>query len=404
MRIYDALVIGGGAAGAAGGILLARRGLSVLVLEKNDRLGRKLAATGNGQGNVTNTNIDVSRYHGALELASSVLGRYGYAACRAFYESVGCLLAEGREGRVYPASFQAASVADNLRFALSGAGAEVATSCEALSLSFSDGIFCAETARGRFFARTVLAAFGGAAGAAYGTDGSSFHLMRELGHSVVPFRPSLVRLTTDRAFLKGLKGVKADAVVRVVRGGGTTAEARGDVLFADYGVSGNAVFAVSGYALEKGACLSLEFLPDVSEGELRAALANKADIFPDIRAEEIFCGILPRGVGRSLLRLAGIPFDLPAREIAARTGEIARMAKDVRLAVEGSAGLKDAQVSKGGIPGSEISADMESKILPGLFFAGEMTDVDGDCGGFNLHWAFASASAAAEAMARRLKG
>ena len=403
MENFDALIVGGGAAGMIAALLIARGGGRALLLEKNDRLGKKFAATGNGQGNLTNRDISPARYHGARALAAALSERYGYAACAAFYESVGCLLAEGKEGRVYPASFQAASVVDNLRFALAAAGVRVVSPCTVTGLSPRGGGYDAETTAGTFSARFALAAFGGAAGPVYGTDGSSFHLMRALGHSVTALSPALVQLTTDRAFLKGLKGVKADAVVRVIADGRERARARGDVLFTDYGVSGSAVFPVSGEALRPGAELSVGFLPDVPEEKLAAALGRKAREMGYLRAEEFFCGILPKQVGRSVLRAENIAFDTPAGALAGRAGEIAAFVKDVRLAVEGSTGFAGAQVTKGGVPGSEITECMESRKSPGLFLAGELVDVDGDCGGYNLHWAFASASRAAETILGRLK-
>ena len=400
LKGYDVAVVGGGASGMICALTLARAGFSVTLLEKNDRLGKKIAVSGNGQGNLTNVHVCASSYHGAVRLVERALSRYGYSACVEFYESVGCLLAEGKEGRVYPTSFQANSVVDNLRHALQSIGVDVKTATTVQSVQKGKREWKIFTSHGELSANAVVMAFGGAASPSLGTDGSAFELAKKLGHTVVPLRPSLVQLQTDRTFLKGLKGVKADVEVCVEQKGNIVARARGDVLFTDYGVSGNAVFTVSGYALDGKSTLVLRFLPSVTQDKLIAVLQNKVKSNPNLPAEELFSGILPKQIGKSILREVGVRFDAPCSSLYANCNVLAGTAQGVRLAVTGSTGLMNAQVTKGGIPETELTENLESKLHRGLYFTGEAVDVDGDCGGYNLHWAFASAQVVAEEILR----
>lgn len=221
----------------------------------------------------------------------------------------------------------------------------------------------------------VLLSAGGRAAEHFGTDGTAYTLAESFGHTVTPLTPVLVRLKTDPALVRGLRGIRVDALVRVLGEGGTLrASCRGDLLFTDGGVSGDAVFRASSYA-RKGDTLSVDLLPDVDEGRLRAAMERGGG--------DPLLGIVPNGLAKFLTRMGG---DLAAR------------VKDFRLPVTGTWGFSEAQVTRGGIPLGETDEDLQSLCRTGLFFAGEILNADGECGGYNLQWAFSSAHAAAEGI------
>ncbi|PWM72205.1 MAG: hypothetical protein DBX59_07115 [Bacillota bacterium] len=378
-KIFKTLVVGGGAAGLVAGVRLARIfGGDVCVAERGERLGRKLSLTGNGQGNLTNSDLSPVHYRsGAAGFFKTALAAYPFESAREFYRSVGIRLT-AETGRKYPLSKQASAVTDALRFCLEGAGARVLTSFHAVKAQKKGGVFTVTAADGRTVsARTLLFAFGGKAAKHLGTDGSSFALAEGFGHTIAPLYPSLVQLTTETEPIRGLKGIKAEARVRAK--GRYEAESAGEVLFADYGVSGSAVFAASG-AVSSGGTLAVEFLPAFSEGEVLGMLKERAALGMPLTG-----GILHNQLGRTLEKRAG-------GDVAA----LARLIKNFSLKVTGSLGFDAAQVSAGGVRADEIDEkSMESRLVKGLYFAGEAMDVDGDCGGYNLHWAFASASSAA---------
>ena len=382
-------IVGGGASGLIAALSLAERGLQdrIAVFERLDRVGKKLIATGNGQGNLYNAEDGAEHYRNGA-FARAALARYGAESCAAFYRSLGILPVVRQDGRAYPAGLQASAVLDLMRAKLAWHGVRVETGKRVEKLEKRGKGFLLSFGQEKVYAERVLLAAGGRAAPQFGTDGTAYALAEGLGHTVTKTFPSLVQLTTEREPIRGLKGVKAEGIASVVRGGREAKRARGEILFTDYGVSGNAVFSVSGAAAEGNATLVLSFLPDIAEKTLEALLAEKQKL-PYLPAEELLSGLFPKQLGRAVVRRAGAS---PAR--------IAETAKHFSLKVTGTLGFSAAQVTRGGIPVEEANPDtMESRIVPNLFFAGEILDVDGDCGGYNLMWAYASARAAAEGMA-----
>ena len=382
-------IVGGGASGLIAALSLAERGLQdrIAVFERLDRVGKKLIATGNGQGNLYNAEDGAEHYRNGA-FARAALARYGAESCAAFYRSLGILPVVRQDGRAYPAGLQASAVLDLMRAKLAWHGVRVETGKRVEKLEKRGKGFLLSFGQEKVYAERVLLAAGGRAAPQFGTDGTAYALAEGLGHTVTKTFPSLVQLTTEREPIRGLKGVKAEGSASVVRDGREATRARGEILFTDYGVSGNAVFSVSGAAAEGDATLVLSFLPDIAEKTLEALLAEKQKL-PYLPAEELLSGILPKQLGRAVVRRAGAS---PAR--------IAETAKHFSLKVTGTLGFSAAQVTRGGIPVEEANPDtMESRIVPNLFFAGEILDVDGDCGGYNLMRAYASARAAAEGMA-----
>ena len=408
MKEYAAIIVGGGASGMFCALRLAESGVKdVLLLERNDRLGRKLSATGNGQGNVTNTAMSAEHYFsGDAGRVASVLARFGAEDLIGALSALGGIFLSDAVGRVYPASRQAASVTDLLRFALEGR-VEVRTGVRVLSARRDGALFSVRTDGGKEFrGRALVLACGGKAAPHFGTDGSGYGLARAFGHTVTPLRPSLVQLKTEQTYIRGLKGVRADCAVRLLPGAaaakGMPASKgdiclRGDLLFTDYGVSGDVIFRLSAFCRE-GDVLSVDFLPDCAPSAVAAAIRGKAERYPQMRGEDLLRGIVNSAVGKCLAKYsANAPFSQD-RGLADR---LAACVKDFRLPVVGSLGFDYAQVTKGGVPLGEVDDDLMSRRAEGLYLLGELLDVDGECGGYNLQWAFSCGAVAASAVAGR---
>lgn len=367
-------IIGGGAAGMACAVRLARAGESVTVAERGPRLGRKLSATGNGQGNVTNLHQGISHYvTDDPAKAARILERYPAEETVSFLQSMGGIFLPDGRGRVYPAGRQASAVTDLFRRELCGHGVAVFLEKRVERLVWTGNRFSVDGTE----ADAVVLAAGGKAAPEFGTDGTAYPLAQAFGHTVTPLSPALVPLRCEGP-IRGLKGIRTDAELTVLRAGKSVFCGRGDVLFTDTGVSGDAVFRASSVAQE-GDLLSIDLLPDVSEERLGAVCGNA-------REDELLC-VVPNGLGRVLARLA-----------AGDPAALCRLIKRFPLKVTGTLGFSRAQVTRGGIPLAETDECLQSNFRRGLFFAGEILNVDGECGGYNLQWAFASAAAAAEGV------
>lgn len=400
MEKFATIIIGGGAAGLFFATAVNTEG-GVLLLERMDRLGKKLSATGNGQGNLTNARVnDVPYFSHAqtgAERAKKIIARYDGESLSKFIRSLGGLLVTDERGRVYPASRQASSVTDLLRFQVQARGVQVRLGSFVKRIEKAgDGfLLTAGTPEGerQFFAKRVLLCTGGKAAKNFGTDGNGYELAKSLGHTLTPLFPSLVQLKTDTRHIKTLKGLRvAGAEVSAVWNGKPLKTVRGDIIFTDYGVSGDAVFRLSAFLAgkETGAELSINLLPERSEAELLSALQAKRTAFPDLEDGELFCGILNNQIGRAVVK----------RGENASLKTLASLVKRFTLSVTGSLGFDYAQVTKGGVALDEVDDTLQSKMAKGLYFAGEILDVDGECGGFNLQWAFSSARVVAEAINR----
>ena len=386
-------IVGGGASGLIAALSLAERGLQdrIAVFERLDRVGKKLIATGNGQGNLYNAEDGAEHYRNGA-FARAALARYGAESCAAFYRSLGILPVVRQDGRAYPAGLQASAVLDLMRAKLAWHGVRVETGKRVEKLEKRGKGFLLSFGQEKVYAERVLLAAGGRAAPQFGTDGTAYALAEGLGHTVTKTFPSLVQLTTEREPIRGLKGVKAEGIASVVRGGREAKQARGEILFTDYGVSGDAIFRLSAFLTDKlggeDVSLSLEFLPGVEEERLCSVLSRKLSAQSGVPQGELLCGILNNQLGRAVMK----------RCKTGTAAEIARRVKEFTLSVTGSLGFDYAQVTKGGIPLSETDENFQSKLAKGLYFAGEILDVDGECGGYNLQWAYSSARVVAAAL------
>lgn len=402
-------IIGGGAAGMMAAITAARQGAEVTLLENNERLGKKILSTGNGKCNLGNLMLDVSEYYTACpERLAAFLKQFDTRDVISFFQGIGVLLKE-KNGYLYPACEQASVILDALRYELSALHVEVVTDWKADGLERArdtELLSVKNKGRKRSFDRVILSC-GGQAAPKTGSDGSGFELAKGIGHSIRPTVPALVQLRC-RENLKSVSGVRADALIRVWRGGTCAAEERGELQITDCGVSGIPVFQVSrvvNYILkeQKEVELTVDFLPDYGEeAYAQLCLSRQLLLQGERSVEEFFTGMLHKKLMMLFIRQAGLRPGEPADETdGERMQRVYRLCRRWSLHAVGSNSFDSAQVCAGGVPLEEVTDHLESAKMPGVYFAGEILDVDGKCGGYNLHWAWCSGYLAAMAAARK---
>ena len=409
---YDVIVVGGGAAGLAAAVFLTRENPTcrVLVLEKNPRVGKKLMATGNGTCNLTNIHADATRYHGAPALAERALKALTVPQTLDFFTAIGVDCVTRPDGKVYPASEQAGAVLDALRLTAEAQGVTILCEKKAESIKKAKNGWSVSADGEIYTARHLLVTVGGAAAPALGGAADGYRLLTDHGCRKTPLFPSIVQLRTATDFVRSVKGIRADATLRLCLGGKEVATQTGEVLFTDYGLSGPAVMYASRPAADwerqkKGELTAhLDLLPDWNLSDLTARVMARSHL-PGRTLEDLLTGLTHKRVGQTILRVAGVlPLTRPADSLTEKeAARIAATLKDWVIPVTGTQGFGGAQVTAGGIAADEVDpATLEVKRLPGVYVAGEVLDVDGDCGGFNLQFAWSSAYVAAMAMAEKL--
>ena len=390
-------VIGGGASGMTAALTAAEKsGNRVILFERQQRVGRKLLATGNGRCNLSNTKLTLSNYHGLDPgFAQHALSLFPPEKALGFFGKLGLLTVVEDSGRVYPLSDSANSVVDILRFACTATGVEMITSCPVKEIKKEGKSFIISAEDKEYRADNVIVACGGLAGGKLGGVSDGYELLRALGHSRTALAPALVQVNTETEYPRALKGVRADAELSIDSGGKRLAISRGELQFTEKGISGPVTFEISRVVSILGgkpAKAHIDFLADHSEADVRAMLTAKAERYGDLASDELFTGIVHNRLGKMLLKYSGIRSqksmaELSAEEVAAAAGA----AKDFCLNITGTEGFDSAQVTAGGMRTDEFCPEtLESRIIPGLFACGEVLDIDGDCGGYNLQWAWAS--------------
>ncbi len=387
-------IIGGGASGLMAACTAAQSGTRVTLFERQARVGRKLLATGNGRCNLTNQNAGPSHYHGAdPDFVRPALAALRVAETLALFRSLGLLTAPADEsGRVYPLSDSANSVLDVLRFELDRRSVTLHAPAPVTAIKRRGASFVVETETDSVPADKVIIACGGCAGGKLGGVSDGYALLQSLGHSRTALHPALTQLNCDSPYPRALKGVRATARIRLSRNGRTIGENRGEVQFTEKGISGIAVFELSRLVSTGGKCRAeLDFLPDVSAPELTQLLTEQAPRRGSLPGEELLTGVLHNKLGRTLCRAADVA-GKPCGELSAEElSRCAALCKGFPLDVTGTGGFDSAQVTAGGVSTSEFYPEtLESRIVPGLYACGEVLDIDGDCGGYNLQWAWSS--------------
>lgn len=390
------LIVGGGAAGLSAAIASARLGAAVTLLEAGSRVGQKILASGNGRCNLTNHSVSPLAFNHP-EFVEPVLGAYSSEVVRVFFGDIGLLTRADDEGRVYPVTNFAGSVLDALRLECAHLGVEVRCGFEVASIS-------ADSRADRF---VVISTDGVTvpAHAVVVTTGGGGSLLADVGHRMIECVPVLGPIRTDTQPLRGLSGLRVRCAATLLAGSDddeagseVVATERGELLFRDYGVSGIMIFDLSRY-LKPRCVISIDFFPEIAPEELQAMIVQRSMALEWRAADTFFTGMLHDRLARAILRAAGVSSDTRVRDLP--HARLSELLKDFRLNVTGMGDANQSQVTRGGASVEEFdSSTMASRRMDGLFAAGEVLDIDGRSGGFNLHWAWASGIAAGEAAAR----
>lgn len=399
---FDAVIVGGGASGLMCAISakLKNKNISVAIIEKNDRVGKKLLSTGNGRCNLTNKNVSVKKYCGSFKNHSRVIfGKYDTDDILEIFKNLGLMTFCDSEGRYYPLCRQASSVLDVLRFACERLGVEIFCKENIRSIKKCGASFNIKTDKSEFIAKKLVIANGSKASPKLGGNSSSADYLKNFGHSFTPFSPALCPVKVKSDILKSLKGLRASAkAVLFDRNGKNVKEEIGEVQFADNTLSGICIFNLSLYT-KKDFCISLDLLPDISDTELKTLIHNNIKLFSDLELENLFTGIFQKRLGQAVLKASKITdFSKKCSTLSkSEIVNIVRTVKDMRFPVIENCGFEQAQCALGGVNGREIDENtMQSKIVKGLYICGEAIDICGECGGYNLHFAFASGFTAGE--------
>lgn len=390
------VIIGAGASGMAAAIQAAHNPENhIVLLERQSRVGKKLMATGNGRCNLTNTGATVSHYHGSdPDFVAPVLEQYPPEAVLAFFQSLGLLTAEEYGGRVFPRSGHAASVVDVLRLGLQKENICLRTDEPADYIAKTADGFEITLGTEKITAHRVIVACGGCAGSKIGGTMDGYHLLKLLGHSRTPLYPALTQIRTQPDLTKAMKGIKVDGGLSILKGKEVLSSIRGDILFTESGISGTAVFELSRIAASQGEGLTakLDFFPDMTENDLYQHLKSRATTLGGQESALSLTGAVQSRVSQCLMKLAKLSPTVPCNTLRDRDlRNLSKTGKALSLPITGVSGFESAQVTHGGILCSEFDPHtLESRLVPGLFACGEVLDVDGDCGGYNLQWAWAS--------------
>ena len=386
-------VIGGGAAGMLAALTAAENGHRVLLLERQSRVGRKLLATGNGRCNLSNYHVSPAHYHGGASFCDFALSQFDVGETLQYFASLGLLTVSEASGRIYPMSNMAGSVLDVLRYALERPEIDLQTGQTVTAVRKMPEGFSVKTETDTFSARCLILAAGGAAGSKVGGGMDGYRLAKSLGHHRTALYPSLVQLKTDPTYPRALKGVKAQCGISICRGSQVLARNSGEVLFTEYGVSGPAIFDLSRSVSAGGSDLTclLNFFPDWEEAEVLHWLSQRQAAMAAHEASTLLTGSCHTRLGQMICKSAGFTNQRAAGLTRDDLRRIARQATHFALPITGTCGFDQAQVTAGGLDTSEFDPrTLQSRLVPGLYACGELLDIDGDCGGYNLQWAWSS--------------
>ena len=391
------IIVGAGAAGLVAAITSAKAGHDVLLLEQNSKIGKKILVSGNGKCNIDNKYINLNRFHSQNPpFIEKILEDHDFEVVEKFFTSIGLELIEGKEGKMFPMSLQASSVVELLEYEAKRAGVEILCDCEVTAIDKKSDIFTVETSQGIKNCRKLLLASGSPAAPQLGGSNSGYAFATKVGHTLIPRHPSLVQLCSEEKWVKVCAGVKVAGIAQLYANGEQIAEKKGDLLFTNYGISGLAILDLSREVSTRLAnydyCeLSLDLMPELSKEKLTNLLLNRIEEGSEKPIEIWLHGVMNKKLISVILAQSKCKAkqenDLNRKEI----GKLVYAIKNLKLSINDTKGFQGAEVSTGGINTTEVNPQtMESKLVPNLYFAGEILDVDGDRGGFNFHFAWVS--------------
>lgn len=399
-------VIGGGAAGLTAAIWAARSGASAVILEHTDRVGKKILSTGNGRCNLTNSKMEASCYRsGDPQFPMEAISQFGWKDTLRWFSSMGLLCRCRMESYYYPMSDQASAVLDCLRMECSRLGITIRTGIQPERIRrMREGrrsFYEIMTDQGEVRADAVILACGSKAAPNTGSDGSGYELAKSLGHRIIKPLPALVQLRCQGNHYRQLAGIRTEADLKLLVNDREMWRERGELQITDYGISGIPVFQLSRFAARgmdegKKVRVMIDFLPFMDKKESRIFLEQRFAEFGDRNGEDFFTGVLHKKLAAVLLKMAGIRLDQPVSSASIRQREhLLRAIKEYEALVSSVNPFANAQVCCGGVDVREVDpSTMESRLMGDIYFAGEILDVDGICGGYNLQWAWSSGKAA----------
>ncbi len=403
----DIIVVGGGASGMMAAIAAAGEGARVLLLDHQKALGKKILSTGNGRCNFTNATLNDACYHSDNPaLVGDVLRRFTNRTAITFFRTLGVYYVE-KNGYYYPRSGQASAIRDALLGELNRLSVTVLTEIEILQIK-KKKTFLVSTSQGDFRGKALILATGGAAAPHTGSDGSGYGFAKSFGHEILRPLPALVPLLTGERWVKRASGVRTPAALTLLVDGDVAGKEEGELQITDYGISGIPVFQLSGQAAvalenQRRVAVILDFVPEWSRQDLYIQLSDLA--YGEKNWWDLLCGLINRKLAAALIQENGLS-DCPLGSMGVKrwSWELERLTdalKGTRLSIVKTGRLDQAQVTTGGVSLKQVDANLESMLVEGLFFAGELLNVDAICGGYNLQWAWSSGSISGTAAARR---
>ncbi|HOC96458.1 MAG TPA: NAD(P)/FAD-dependent oxidoreductase [bacterium] len=406
------VIVGGGASGVATAIFAKRKNPNneVIILEKNDKICKKVLISGNGRCNLLNKNLDINKYHteyfnNTKEIIENVFKKFDNKKILNFFENLGILFKEEKDGKFYPITDSANSIVNVLLYELEKLNIKVFLNTAVKDIKKDNNIFIIKTNNDIFSTDKVVISTGGCAYPQIGTTGDGYIFAERFNHKIIKPFPSVVPLIIDCKYLKKISGIKFSGNAKIIFNNQIIKENGGDILFTDYGISGSAIISISRYATEllnknikNKLFLSIDFLPNLDEEKLQKHIINIKNINKEKDIKFLLLGLInPKLIDYIFLDR----IDLNKKLIDLNIGDIKLIVdvlKNTKYKITGSKDFRFAQVTAGGVNLKEINNNLESKKVKGLFFTGEVLDVDGDCGGFNLMWAFASGAVVGDSL------
>ena len=403
--LYDIIIIGAGASGLVCARECAKAGKKTLLLEKESLPARKILASGNGRCNLTNAQVNPTYYHGDAKLIAHTLQQFAFQDCLNYFSGLGVLTREEEQGRIFPTTGKSTAVSEALKLAVMESGAEIRTSAEVTQIKRGKFFSVLTRSKEMFLTHHVVLACGSCAFPQIGGSSSGYELARRLGHSIIPPRPALSALCIKETAFARLTGIRSQVRLTAFENGRILDQSEGEVLFTHYGLNGPAALNVSSSvsrALTHGeVSITLNFLPQISEPQ--TFLRQRLTTFGTRRPKDFFAGLLHENISNLLIDFTGSRKNIPMEKQTPNTlHQLCTIPAAWPITVTGIRPWNEAMAATGGVNTREINYNtFESLKCPGVYITGELLDVAGKSGGFNLHFAWASGWIAARSMTER---